>query len=80
MGAPVGPVVRANWIGIGPTTRERAARVLEQHLGAVWAAVLESHGYDPAQGWRLHLPGLDLVPGEAAAAPESNGRPPDAVG
>ena len=48
---------------LGPATRERACRVLEQQLGAVWAAVLESHGFDPAAGWRVTLEGLALEPG-----------------
>ena len=49
---------------LGPTTRERACRVLEQQLGAVWAAVLESHGFDPASGWRVTIEGLGLAPAE----------------
>jgi hypothetical protein len=65
---------------LGPTTRERACRVLEQQLGAVWAAVLESHGLDPAAGWRVTLEGLGLepVPAEPATNSALNGRAPDA--
>jgi len=62
---------------LGPTTRERACRVLEQQLGAVWAAVLESHGLDPAAGFRLTIEGLGLAPGPPE--PATNGRSPDAV-
>jgi hypothetical protein len=69
---------------LGPTTRERACRVLEQQLGAVWAAVLESHGFDPGDGWRLTLEGLGLVPepgmGHGPPEPTINGRAVDAVG
>ncbi len=65
-------------IRLGSTTAERACRVLEQQLGAVWAAVLESHGLDPAEGFHVRLEGLSLAPGP----PEypQNGRPADAVG
>jgi hypothetical protein len=68
-------------IPLGPLTCERAARVLEQGLATVWAAVLESHGHDPAGGWEVHLEGLSLRPvaapgAAAAAAPAGNGRPP----
>ena len=73
---------------LGPLTRERACRVLEQQLGAVWAAVLESHGFDPADGWRVSLEGLTVVPepglGHGPPEPPQNGAPngrvPDAVG
>jgi hypothetical protein len=69
---------------LGPLTRERACRVLEQQLGAVWAAVLESHGLDPGDAWRVSLEGLAVVPepGMGHGPPEStsNGRPADAVG
>ncbi len=63
-------------IRLGSTTAERACRVLEQQLGAVWAAVLESHGLDPADGWRVSLEGLAVVPG--TPEPPVNGRTPDA--
>lgn len=70
-------------IALGPVTRERAARVLEQALATVWAAVLESHGHDPAAsppqaGWEVHLEGLSLRPAAPAApvAAPVNGRPP----
>ena len=59
-------------IAIGPATRERAARVLEQQLGAVWAGILESHGYDAEAGWRLVVGELSLMPQQ----PETNGRVP----
>ena len=59
---------------LGPTTRERACRVLEQQLGAVWAAVLESHGFDPASGWRVTIEGLGLAP-----APPGEAFEPEAV-
>jgi len=67
---------------LGPTTRERACRVLEQQLGAVWAAVLETRGFNPADGWRVTLEGLAVVPepGARLGAPDAtpNGRAPDA--
>ena len=64
-------------IALGPVTRERAARVLEQALATVWAAVLESHGHDPAAGWEVHLEGLCLRPvAPPPPAPAANGRPP----
>jgi hypothetical protein len=47
---------------VGAETCERAARILEQQLGAVWAAVLETHGYDPALGYRLVVDGLAVAP------------------
>lgn len=53
-------------IPLGPVTRERAARVLEQQLGAVWAAVLESHGRVPAD-WRVVVGDLALEPIPPAA-------------
>jgi hypothetical protein len=70
--APPAPIL------LGPTTRERACRVLEQQLGAVWAAVLESHGFDPAVGFRLTIKELGLAPGPPETG--ENGRPADAVG
>jgi len=39
----------------GPLTTAQAIAVLEQQLAAVWAAVLESHGYDWKDGWALRL-------------------------
>jgi hypothetical protein len=68
-------------IRVGSLTAERACRVLEQQLGAVWAAVLESHGLDPVQGFRVTLEGLTLVPADdpgvvpAAREPSPDGRP-----
>jgi len=62
----------ARALPVGRQTEERACRVLEQQLGAVWAAVLESHGYDPEAGYRVTLAGLLVEPlGDvmAAAAP-----------
>jgi hypothetical protein len=53
-------------IPLGPTTRERACRVLEQQLGAVWVAVLESHGFDLQDGWRITLEGLAVEAGPRA--------------
>ena len=70
--APATPRIHApNHIAIGPATRERAARVLEQQLGAVWAGILETHGYDAEAGWRLLVGELSLVP----QPPETNGAP-----
>jgi hypothetical protein len=60
---------------LGPATRARACRVLEQHLGAVWAAVLESHGMDPAAGYRLTLEVLAIVPGPTAVVAGGDERP-----
>jgi hypothetical protein len=68
--APPAPIL------LGPVTRERACRVLEHQLGAVWAAVLESHGFDAAQGFRLTIEGLGLAPGPPE--PATNGRTSDA--
>jgi hypothetical protein len=69
-------------IRVGSLTAERACRVLEQQLGAVWAAVLESHGFDPRDGWRVTLEGLavEREPGMGHGPPEptSNGRNTDA--
>jgi hypothetical protein len=73
--APPQRVAPAAPIALGPVTRERAARVLEQALATVWAAVLESHGHDPASGWEVYVDGLSLRP-VAAPAPAANGRPP----
>ena len=64
------PPVRVEPIAVGPATRERAARVLEQQLGAVWAGILESHGYDADAGWRLVVGELTLEPRPL----ETNGR------
>jgi hypothetical protein len=72
----VGRVTTAVPLRVGSLTAERACRVLEQQLGAVWAAVLESHGLDPAQGFRVTLEGLAVEPGPAEPPP--NGRSPDA--
>jgi hypothetical protein len=72
-------------VTLGPVTRERAARVLEQALATVWAAVLESHGHDPASGWEVQVGTLVLrpvappAPGPPAGAPTpaaGNGLPP----
>jgi hypothetical protein len=63
-------------IRLGGATRETACRVLEQQLGAVWAAVLESHGYDPAAGFRVVLSGLALEPLESAPPTTADGALP----
>jgi len=65
----------ARALPVGRQTEERACRVLEQQLGAVWAAVLESHGYDPDAGYRLTLAGLLVEPlgEERAGAAPGNG-------
>src|SRR5215471_11196932 len=65
----------ARALPIGRQTEERACRVLEQQLGAVWAAVLESHGYDPDAGYRVTLAGLLVEPlgEERAGAAPGNG-------
>jgi len=65
----------ARALPVGRQTEERACRVLEQQLGAVWAAVLESHGYDPAQGYRVAVAGLAVEP-----APPNAGEPPPVDG
>ena len=65
----------ARALPVGRQTEERACRVLEQQLGAVWAAVLESHGYDPAQGYRVLVAGLAVEP-----APPNAGEPPPVDG
>jgi len=59
----------ARALPVGRQTEERACRVLEQQLGAVWAAVLESHGYDPEAGFRVTLAGLMVEP--LAGTPET---------
>ena len=71
----------ARALPIGRQTEERACRVLEQQLGAVWAAVLESHGYDPAQGYRVVVAGLAVEPAppNAGEAPPVDGRIPVAA-
>jgi hypothetical protein len=65
---------------VGPATRERAARVLEQQLGAVWAAVLESHALEPAAGYRVVVGELWVEPAAATdgavAASQPPARPP----
>jgi hypothetical protein len=72
----LGGVATARRLELGPSTKERACRVLEQQLGAVWAAVLESHGLDPARGFRVRLEGLSVAPGPPESPP--NGSVPDA--
>ena len=49
-------------IPVGPATRERAARVLQEALGAVWAGILESHGEEAGAGWRVVVADLYLEP------------------
>ena len=44
--------------------------MLEQQLAAVWAAVLESHGYDWRSGWTLKLDDLRLERVLAPGQPE----------
>lgn len=38
------------WIVIGPHTRKQMARLLEQHLSAVWVAQLETSGVPEGTG------------------------------
>jgi len=54
----------------GPLTTAQAVQVLEQQLAAVWAAVLESHGYDWRSGWTLKLDDLRLERVLAPGQPE----------
>lgn len=54
---------------LGPATQERVCRVLEQQLGALWMAVLESHGVDLSAGWHVQIEGLAVVPGPPPAPP-----------
>jgi hypothetical protein len=65
---PVGSRGALDLIPVGEQTRARACLVLEQQLGAVWTAVLESHGLDPGAGCRVVLEGLALAPGGAPEA------------
>jgi hypothetical protein len=76
----VGRVITVSPIRLGPLTEERACRVLEQQLGAVWAAVLESHGLAPGGGFHVRLEGLSVAPGPPEAPEDGapNGRAPDA--
>ena len=53
-------------IPVGPATRERAARVLQEALGAVWAGILESHGEEAGAGWRVVVAELYLEPAGSA--------------
>ena len=56
----------------GPLTTAQAVQVLEQQLAAVWAAVLESHGYDWRSGWALKFDDLRL---ERVLSPHAPGQP-----
>lgn len=44
----------------GPLTEARVRAVLEEQLAALWAAALESHGYDWREGWQLRWEELRL--------------------
>ena len=52
-------------IPAGPATRERAARVLEQALGAVWEGMLECRGHAASPGWKVVVGELWVVPARA---------------
>ena len=61
---------------VGPHTLRLAGRTLEQAMGAVWQAIIETHGYDPAEGWEVQIESIVLL---RRAAPleggQSNGAP-----
>ena len=59
------------FLWVGPHTTRLAAKTLEQNLGAVWQAIIESHGHDPAEGWEVRLEGLRLA---RTTAPLEGGR------
>ena len=63
---------------VGPHTLRLAGRTLEQSLGAVWQAIIETHGYDPAEGWEVQIESIVLL--RKTPAPleggVSNGAPP----
>lgn len=50
------------WIVVGPRTRAQLARVLEQRMGAVWLALLETSGVPEGQPWRLVVSEAHLEP------------------
>ena len=57
---PTGPPTQ--WIVVGPRTRQQMANVLEQSLGAVWVALLETSGAPAGQDYRLVIEGAHLEP------------------
>lgn len=44
----------------GALTEARVRQLLEEQLAAVWAAALESHGYDWREGWAIKFDDLRL--------------------
>ena len=61
---------------VGPHTLRLAGRTLEQTMGAVWHAIIETHGHDPAEGWEVRVEGIVLL---RSAAPPEGGRVDGAV-
>lgn len=77
------PAPKRIMLTFGPLTEARARQILEEQLAAVWAAALESHGYDWREGWalkwedfRLEMVGPPQQPSaaqaEAGVAPPSH--------
>ena len=64
---PQGPGPLTQWIVIGPHTRAQMARVLEQQMGAVWVALLETSGAADGAPFRLVVDGAHLEPAPPAA-------------
>ena len=62
------------FLWVGPHTTRLAAKTLEQSLGAVWQAIIESHGHDPAEGWEVRIEGLRLARATETAAPLEGGQ------
>lgn len=68
------------FLWVGPHTTRLAAKTLEQSLGAVWQAIIESHGHDPAEGWEVRIEGLRLTRAPVGhTAPLEGGRTDGAV-
>jgi hypothetical protein len=62
---PSGPPTQ--WIVIGPHTRAQMARVLEQQMGAVWVALLETSGAADGASFRLVVDAAHLEPAPPGA-------------
>jgi hypothetical protein len=71
---PVGaPLEKRVMLTFGPLTEARARQILEEQLAAVWAAALESHGYDWREGWSLRWEDFRLERVGAPPTPSSFG-------
>jgi len=57
----------------GAITEAQVTKLLEQQMAAVWAAALESHGYDWREGWAIKFDDLRL---ERVGPPPTSPSPP----